>query len=78
MNLTSTAVAYIVGRLVLQKYKEYLERENWPYAAIQKEVERNYVARHYRQLRQNRSQSSHDDGQLARPARRDRKPVGVM
>lgn len=78
MSLTSTAVAYIIGRLVLQRYKDHLERENWPYAVVQKEVDRNYVARHYRELRTNRSVASVNHDQSPRPTRYDRPVVRVM
>lgn len=53
MSFTSTAVAYIIGRMVLQRYKEHLETQNWPYAGVQKELSRS-VARVNRRNLQDR------------------------
>ena len=44
MSLTGTAITLIIGRLAIQKYKEHLESQNWPYVAVQKELSRS-VAR---------------------------------
>lgn len=79
MSLTSMTVAIVVTRLGMQRYKDHLEQVNWPYAAVQKEVERNYVVEEFhRKYREARPVASDDDGQRAGHLRHTQPVVRIV